>query len=64
MRWAVWCEVSGGTVTRRAWLKHDEALAVYDKREEAEAEAKRLNQTLGSNPNRKAQFLYTAKPMP
>ena len=63
-RWGVWCEVTGGvTGTRRAWLRHEDALAVYDKREDAEAEAKRLNQTIGSNPNRKAEFLYVARQM-
>lgn len=65
-KWGVWCEVMHGTVTRRQWLKHDDALAVYDKREDAEAEAKRLQATLGSptQAERQPQFKYTVRPMP
>jgi len=55
MKWGVWCEVSGGVTGRRAaWLRRDDALAVYDRKDDAEQEAARLNATIGRNPYRKA----------
>jgi hypothetical protein len=45
------------------WLKADGKLAEYATREEADAEAQRLNKERNSNPYRKADFSYTAKPL-
>jgi hypothetical protein len=60
----IWCEVWGGVTGHRAmWLKADGKLAEYATREEADAEAQRLNKERNSNPYRKADFSYTAKPL-
>jgi hypothetical protein len=57
--WGVWV---GFTGNRTAWLKDNDGLrAGFATREEAEAEAKRLTDRIGSNPDRKAEF-YTARP--
>jgi hypothetical protein len=63
--WGVWCEVWGGvTGRRRAWLKDDGRPAEFGSRAEAEAEARRLNASVGGNPRRKAQFRYSARLRP
>lgn len=61
----IWCEVWGGvTGPREAWLKDNDGLRrVFATRDEAEAEAARLNDKFGRNPNRKAEFSYTARPL-
>lgn len=61
--WGVWCEVWGGvTGSRAAWLKSDGALRMMT-RAEAIAEAERLQSSIASNPNRIAEFSYTARPL-
>jgi hypothetical protein len=56
----IWCEVWGGvTGHRTAWLKDDIGIATFATREEAEAEAARLNASGNNNPHRKANFSYT-----
>jgi hypothetical protein len=60
--WGVWCEVWGGVTGRRtAWLRHNDTIAEYATREEAEAEARRCMD--GLSPYRKAEFRYTAREM-
>jgi hypothetical protein len=59
-RWGVWCEA----INREAWLRRDNgAYAVFSKREQAEAEAKRLTATIGTEEHRNLDvFAYTARP--
>jgi hypothetical protein len=45
----IWCEVWGGVTSRRAsWLKSNGVVAEYITREEAEAEAARLNRKMAA----------------
>jgi hypothetical protein len=58
----IWCEVSGGvTGTREAWLKSAGNIYETRNREEAESEAKRLRDSIGSNPYRTASFRYSVR---
>lgn len=59
--WGVWCEVWGGvTGAREAWLKNDGKIAAFATREEAETEARHLNDKMASSRSR-ASFRYTAR---
>ena len=58
--WGVWCEVWGPVFGHRAaWLPRDDAPAIFATRDEAEAEAERLNLDFGSNS--RAEFRCSAK---
>jgi hypothetical protein len=60
--WGVWCECWGGvTGNREAWLKSHGTIAQFATRQEAETEAARLNTRANGNPNRTADFRYTAR---
>jgi hypothetical protein len=59
----IWCEVWGGVTDRRAsWLKSNGGVAQYITREEAEAEAARLNRKMGGNSYSTTSFRYSVKP--
>jgi hypothetical protein len=59
--WGVWCEVWGGIMgSREAWLKNDDKIATFATHEEAEAEARRLNDKMASSRSL-ALFRYTAR---
>jgi hypothetical protein len=63
----VWCHVSGGARRKEseAWLQDvRRGIAVFESREEAEAEAARLSAQMNSDPWRKAKFLYDARELP
>lgn len=60
--WGVWCEVDGRLGYRCAWLKEGGKLAVYATRDEADAEARRLNDRNANNP--RASFCYSARSNP
>lgn len=62
----IWCEVFGGiTGHRSAWLKAtDGGIQRYDTRKEAEDIADGLARAYNDNPNRKASFRYSARPLP
>jgi hypothetical protein len=63
----VWCQVSGGSRRRdsEAWLQDvRRGIALFDSREEAEAEAARLSAQMNSDPWRKAKFAYQARELP
>jgi hypothetical protein len=54
------CEVSGGvTGYRSAYLKRDGKIVEFECRDEAEQEARRLNEKTNGNPYRTADFHYT-----
>ena len=57
--WGIYCTVSGGvTGSRQAWLKSDGELVEFGTREEAEAEATRLRNSVGRHSA--TRFTYTA----
>ena len=58
----VWCEVYGMLGHRAAWLKENGEIVRYATREEAEAEAKRSNDSTADNP--RASFYYSARALP
>ena len=63
----VWCRVSGGSRRKEteAWLQDvRRGIAVFERHEEAEAEAARLSAQMNSDPGRKAKFAYEARELP
>ena len=57
----VWCRVSGGSRRKEseAWLQDvRRGIAMFEDREEAEAEASRLSAKTNSDPSCKAKFAY------
>ena len=63
----VWCRVSGGSRRKEteAWLQDvRRGIAVFESREEAEAEAARLSAQMNSDPSCKAKFAYEARELP
>jgi hypothetical protein len=63
----VWCQVSGGARRKdsEAWLQDvRRGIAVFERRDEAEAEAARLSAQMNSDPWRKAKFAYEARELP
>jgi hypothetical protein len=60
--WVILCEVWGGvTGSRKAFYKYHDTIVVYEGKEAAEEHAKQLDITVNSNPNRCANFRYTAE---
>lgn len=68
MKWGVWCEPISGMVMskgRASSLRLGDAVAVYDKREDAEREAQLLNATIGRRAGgRPPDIRYSVRPMP
>ena len=63
----VWCRVSGGSRRKEteAWLQDvRRGIAVFESREEAEAEASHLSAKMNSDPSCKAKFAYEARELP
>lgn len=61
-KFGVWCEVSGGvTGFRQSWLKANNTVALYNTREAAADEAKKLENGRNGNPYRTANFSYQAR---
>lgn len=61
MKWIVMCQVSGGvTGFRQGPLKQGGVVRQYNTFEEADAEARHMMSTIGSNPHRTADYKYWA----
>jgi len=63
----VWCRVSGRSRRKgtEAWLQDvRRGIAVFESREEAEAEAARLSAQMNSDPLCKVKFAYEARELP
>jgi hypothetical protein len=61
-QFGIWCEVWGGVTGHRcAWLKSNGEQQRFTSRDEAEAEAMRLNEQTNGNPHRTASFRYSVR---